>query len=49
MNCTTKYDDLPQFLTPAEAPGLLGVGRATIYEILRRRISMHSLDRAQSN
>jgi excisionase family DNA binding protein len=31
----TKYDDLPELLTPDEARAFLGVGRWTIYEAIR--------------
>lgn len=31
----TRYEDLPEFLTPEEARQFLGLGRTAIYEALR--------------
>lgn len=33
---TTKLDDLPELLTPDEVRAFLGVGRGTVYELIRR-------------
>ena len=36
MNNRTPYEDLPEYLTPAELQTYLGLSRNTVYELLRR-------------
>jgi excisionase family DNA binding protein len=38
---SVTYDDLPEYLTPAEAQAYLSVSRTTIYELLRRSEIRH--------
>ncbi|MGH9370103.1 MAG: helix-turn-helix domain-containing protein [Vicinamibacterales bacterium] len=36
MNRTTPFEELPEYLTPAEAQTHLGLSRGTTYDLLRR-------------
>ena len=33
---TTKFQDLPELLTPAEVRRYLGVGRTTVYDLIQK-------------
>jgi excisionase family DNA binding protein len=33
---STRFDDLPEFLTPEEFRQYVGIGRGTAYDLLRR-------------
>ena len=36
INRKTKYDDLPEYLTPGDFCSYLGLGRTTIYALIER-------------
>ncbi len=38
---STPYDDLPEFLTPDEFRAYIGIGRSTMYDLLRREDVPH--------
>jgi excisionase family DNA binding protein len=38
---TVPFEDLPEYLTPAEAQAYLSLSRNTIYELLRRNEIRH--------
>lgn len=37
----TPYDDLPEYLSPEEYQAYLGIGRTTVYDLLRRQEIPH--------
>ena len=37
----TSYDDLPEYLTPAEVMAYLGLSRGTVYELLSSNAIAH--------
>jgi excisionase family DNA binding protein len=40
-NRTVPYDDLPEYLTPAEVQAYLSISRNTVYELLHRNQIHH--------
>jgi excisionase family DNA binding protein len=40
-NRTVPYDNLPEYLTPAEVQAYLNISRNTVYELLRRNEIPH--------
>lgn len=37
----TRFEDLPDFLSPEETRAYLGLGRSTVYELLRQGVFPH--------